>query len=221
MKDNKIRMYEALKQKILTMDLQPDSPLDELEISAQYGLSRTPVRDTLRHLAGEGYVEIRANHGARVSPMGHEIRRNFLLVAPMIFTAIGRLAVKGFKPLQLIELKAAHERYRAACEAHQVQQMVLENHRFHEILGEMAASPYLEASLSRLLLDQARMDLLALRNRDPDAQVARCLKWQYALVVAIGDHDEAGVAEFIFRFWKPALSQESGGNEIDFLVGCR
>lgn len=201
-KDNKVRLYEELKQQILTMDLQPDQMLDEVAVSTQYGLSRTPVRDTLRRLAGEGYVEIRANHGARVSPMGHEIRRSFLLVAPMIFTAIGRLAVQGFKSFQLIELKAAHERYRAASEAQQVQQMVLENHRFHEILGEMAASPYLEASFSRLLLDQARMDLLALRLRDSDAQMARCLEWQSALVDAIGDHDEAGVAELILRFWK-------------------
>ncbi len=51
--------------------------------------------------------------------------------------------------------------YSAASEAQHPQQMVLESHRFHEILGEMATGPYLEASLSRLLLDQARMDLLA------------------------------------------------------------
>lgn len=202
MKDNKHRLYEELKQQILTMSLQPDSPLDELELSAQYGLSRTPVRDTLRRLAGEGYVEIRANHGSRVSPMGHEIRRSFLLVAPMIFTAIGRLAVQEFKSFQLIELKAAHERYRAANEAQHAQQMVLENHRFHEILGEMAACPYLEASLSRLLLDQSRMDLLALRLNDPNTQMARCLEWQGALVDAFSDRDEERVAELIRGFWR-------------------
>lgn len=52
-KDNKHRLYEELKQQNLTMDLQPDSPLDGLEICTQVGLSRTPVRDTFRRLAGE------------------------------------------------------------------------------------------------------------------------------------------------------------------------
>lgn len=52
-RDNKYRLYEELKEQILTMDLQPDSQLDDLEICTQYGLSRTPVRDTLRRLAGE------------------------------------------------------------------------------------------------------------------------------------------------------------------------
>ncbi|MNR08028.1 FCD domain protein [compost metagenome] len=80
--------------------------------------------------------------------------------------------------------------------------MVLENHRFHEILGEMAACPYLEASLSRLLLDQSRMDLLALRLNDPNTQMARCLEWQGALVDAFSDRDEERVAELIRGFWR-------------------
>lgn len=134
--------------------------------------------------------------------MGHEIRRSFLLVAPMIFTAIGGLAVQGFKPLQLIELQAVHEQYRAANEAKHAQQLVLENHRFHEILGEIAACPYLDASLSRLLLDQSRMDLLALRLNDPNTQMTRCLEWQGALVYAFSDRDEERVAELIRGFWR-------------------
>ena len=101
----KSNLYEDLKRQILTMELDPDADLDEASLSERYGLSRTPVRDIFRRLAGEGYIDIRENRGARVIPMNHSTLRNFFLVAPMIYAAIGRLAVQNFKPAQLSDLK--------------------------------------------------------------------------------------------------------------------
>jgi DNA-binding GntR family transcriptional regulator len=72
------------------------------------------VRDIFRRLAGEGYLDIRENRGARVIPMNHATLRNFFLVAPMIYAAIGRLAVQNFKPAQLVELTETQERFRGA-----------------------------------------------------------------------------------------------------------
>ncbi|MEE5086800.1 GntR family transcriptional regulator [Pseudomonas alliivorans] len=205
MNNKKTKLYEELKHSILIMDFRPDQALDELAISAQYGLSRTPVRDTFRRLAGEGYVEIRANHGARVSSMGPELHRSFLSVAPLVFTAIGRLAVQGCTLLQLKKLEAAHDRYSAASAAKQARQMILENHRFHEVLGEMAANPYLDASISRLLLDQTRLNLLTQGLTGPQAQRDGCQEWQVEVVDAIGDRDEARVTTLILRYWDRAL----------------
>lgn len=196
-------IYERLKQQILTLQLLPGQLLDEVALSAQYGVSRTPIRDTLRRLSGEGYVVIRSHHGARVTPMEQSIRRDFLIVAPMIFTAIGVLAAQAFESSQLVELKAAHQRYATACEHRDYQAMTLENHRFHEIVGEMAANPYLAASLSRLLLDQARMELTALVERAPDPQMQGCARWQSALVSAIAERDEAGVSALLSAVWRP------------------
>ncbi|POZ99362.1 GntR family transcriptional regulator, partial [Pseudomonas sp. MWU12-2312b] len=71
MKNGKTCLYEDLKRQILTMELDPDEALDEVILSERYGLSRTPVREVFRRLAGEGYVDIRENRGARVIPMNH------------------------------------------------------------------------------------------------------------------------------------------------------
>ncbi|WP_439870395.1 hypothetical protein ACTACT_10220 [Pseudomonas syringae] len=46
--------------------------------------------------------------------MEQSIRRDFLMVTPMIFTATGVLATPAFESLQLVELKAAHQRYKTA-----------------------------------------------------------------------------------------------------------
>lgn len=157
MKNGKTCLYEDLKRQILTMELDPDEALDEVVLSERYGLSRTPVREVFRRLAGEGYIDIRENRGARVIPMNHSTLRNFFLVAPMMYAAIGRLAVQNFKPRQLIDLKDTQFRFRNATTSRDALAMVVENNRFHGIMGEMAGNQYLQPSLERLLIDHARI----------------------------------------------------------------
>ncbi|NNF77364.1 MAG: GntR family transcriptional regulator, partial [Rhizobiales bacterium] len=57
-KNSKEQLLTSLRRRILTLDLEPGQSLDEATISREYALSRTPVRDVLRQLAGEGYLTI-------------------------------------------------------------------------------------------------------------------------------------------------------------------
>ncbi|MFS2068070.1 GntR family transcriptional regulator [Pseudomonas sp. CT11-2] len=52
MKGSISALYEDLKRQILIMELDPDEALDDVVISERYGLSRTPVREVFRRLAG-------------------------------------------------------------------------------------------------------------------------------------------------------------------------
>ena len=58
-------VYESLKTKILNLELKPGTLLDETELSRQYHLSRSPVREALIRLSAEGLVETRALVQAR------------------------------------------------------------------------------------------------------------------------------------------------------------
>lgn len=209
MKSRKGSLYDDLKRQILTMELDPDADLDEVSLSERYGLSRTPVRDIFRRLAGEGYVEIRENRGARVIPMDHSTLRNFFLVAPMIYAAIGRLAVQNFKPRQLTDLKDTQERFRAASNANDALSMVLENNRFHEIMGEMSGNVYLRPSLGRLLIDHARIGhtFFRPRNEDMNNRLKLAVDHHDAFITAIAAHDEDAVVDLVFEHWE--LSRET------------
>jgi DNA-binding GntR family transcriptional regulator len=208
-KHGKSSLYDDLKRQILTMELDPDEDLDELTLSEQYGLSRTPVREIFRRLAGEGYVEIRENRGARVSPMNHSTLRHFFLVAPMIYAATGRLAVQNFKPKQLSELKDTQGRFRAASEITDPLSMVLENNRFHEIIGEMSGNAYLKPSLGRLLIDHARIGHTFFRPRNDDMKrrLQLAVEQHDGFIAAIAAHDEDAVVDLVFDHWE--LSREN------------
>ncbi|RUV15375.1 MULTISPECIES: GntR family transcriptional regulator [unclassified Mesorhizobium] len=226
MKGSKGSLYDDLKRRILTMELDPDEDLDEVALSERYGLSRTPVREIFRRLEGEGYIEIRANRGARVVPMNHSTLRQFFLVAPMVYAAIGRLAVQNFKPSQMVVLKDTQERFRAASKSGDALSMVVENNRFHEIIGEMSANTYLQPSLGRLLIDHARIGHTFFRPRNDDMRkrLQTAVEHHDGFISAIGAHDEDAVVDLVFEHWE--LSRENmemfiapQGMKADALVG--
>lgn len=204
MRSTKNDLYEDLKRQILTMELDPDQVLDELGLSERYGLSRTPVREIFRRLAGEGYLAIEENRGTRVAPMNHSTLRNFFLVAPMVYAAIGRLAVQNYKPGQLSELKATQERFRLASSSHDPLSLVVENNRFHQIMGEMSGNPYLEPSLGRLLIDHARIGhtFFRPRNEQMEQHLVLAVEHHDAFIAAFGNHDETAVVDLVFEHWE-------------------
>ncbi len=61
MKTNDV--YQNLKQKIIQEELLPRQWLVERELSEQYGISRTPVREVLRKLVADGFLESKPAKG--------------------------------------------------------------------------------------------------------------------------------------------------------------
>lgn len=204
MKNAKSSLYDDLKRQILTMELEPDEDLDEAVLSENYGISRTPIREIFRQLAGEGYVDIRENRGARVAPMNYSTLRNFFLAAPMIYAAIGRLAVQNYKPKQLSELEATQERFRTASNDADTLSMVIENNRFHEIIGEMSGNVYLQPSLNRLLIDHARIGrtFFNAQNDDMKNRIDLAVHQHDRFIQEIADRNEIGVVSLVFEHWE-------------------
>ena len=209
MRGGKQGLYEDLKRQILTMELDPDESLDEKLLGERYGLSRTPVREVIQRLAGDGYLDIQENRRARVISMNHHTLRHFFLGAPMIYAAIGRLAVQHFKPRQLDDLRQTQERFRAASVAGDTCGMVLENTRFHEIIGEMSGSVYLQPSLGRLLIDHARIGHTFFRplNDDMRGRLRMAVDHHDGFIAAIAARDEDAVVDLVFEHWE--LSREN------------
>jgi DNA-binding GntR family transcriptional regulator len=60
-------VYEALRRKVLTLELPPGTALSENELAASLKVSRTPVRESLILLSEEGLVQIFPQVGSFVS----------------------------------------------------------------------------------------------------------------------------------------------------------
>ena len=146
-----------LRHRILTLQIAPGADLDEAALAQLYELSRTPLREVLQRLAGDGFVTLTENRGAKVASMDLQAMRKFFQTAPMIYSAVARLAADNRTPDQLVELKEVQGRFARAVAGSDAPAMALENHRFHELIGEMAANEYLMPALRRLLIDHTRL----------------------------------------------------------------
>ncbi|WP_082481458.1 GntR family transcriptional regulator [Pseudomonas sp. Leaf127] len=155
--DRKAVLGDTLRRRILSMELAPGAVVDELALCDEFGLSRPPVRELLRQVAAEGYIELEANRAPRVASMSHESLHSFFLSAPLIYIATTQLAALHASAAEIEGLKAIQRNFRQALVDRDVEKRIIYNDQFHLEIGKMAHNDYLMPSLRRLLIDHARL----------------------------------------------------------------
>ena len=207
--NKKDKLYADLKRKILTLELSPGSDMDEVALSKQYEISRTPLRDVLRTLAGEGYLEIRNNRGAKVSSMNQKSLRAFFQVAPMIYAAVSRLAAQNGSEKQIKELESIQGRFMEAVRSRNVDDKVFFNDQFHFAIGQMADNEFLMPSLRRLLIDHARIAQTFYRpaNEQMQRDLETAAHHHDQMIQAFWGRDEESAADLAIRHWELSRRQ--------------
>lgn len=180
--DRKSQLGEALRRRILSMELKPGAVVDEVALSAEFGLSRPPVRELLRQMAAEGYLDLEPNRAARVSAMSHDSLRSFFQAAPLIYVATTQLAAAAASASDIATLREIQSHFKQAIARNDIDGRVHYNDRFHLEIGKIAGNAYLMPSLRRLLLDHARLGKIFYRAGSP-------ADMQRDLSTAVDQHD--------------------------------
>lgn len=208
-RSKKVQCIDDLRRRILTEALEPGVYLDEMELAETYGISRPPLREVLRQLAGEGYVVLQENRGAQVAPMTHKTLRNFFVAAPMIYAATTRLAAEHATPAQIVRLKECQWAFRQAIKNGDAAERALGNERFHSIIGEMADNEFLMPSLRRLLIDHTRIAMTFYNPRKlhlaPQRELAADQHDQFIDLIEAGD--AAAAADLAVAHWELSRAQ--------------
>lgn len=201
--NRKTQCVEDLRQRILTLDFEPGSYMDETALSERYEISRPPLREVLNQLAGEGYVLLHKNRGAQVVPMSHKTMRNFFMAAPMIYAAVSRLAAMHATPAQIMRLKDTQTLFRKAIREGDATERALLNQRFHAITGEMADNEFLTPSLLRLLIDHTRigMSFYSPRNQTMAEQRSTAADQHDRFIALFEQGDADGAAQLALDHW--------------------
>ncbi|MFD2013678.1 GntR family transcriptional regulator [Acinetobacter vivianii] len=131
-------LAETLKRRIISMELAPGAVVDEVSLSEEFGLSRSPVRELLRQMAAEGYLELEANRATRVSSMNHQSLRNFFLAAPLIYISTTQLAAINATQIEIDQLKQIQKLFREAIDQGDIEGRVYYNNQFHLEIGNCA-----------------------------------------------------------------------------------
>jgi DNA-binding GntR family transcriptional regulator len=160
-----VAVLEAIKHAILTGELKPGRPLVETDLAELLGVSKTPVREALKTLAGAGLVTMNPYKGAAVRVVGGEQARHIydvrLLLEP---EAVARAVAAG------PDLYAAHAALASADNARDQAERSLANRDFHRALYAGCGNPLLVRMLDDLR-DQTALVAVASWRHDPPGAV--------------------------------------------------
>ena len=161
------RLRESIEEDIATGKLLPGTRLDEVELATRFGVSRTPIREALRLLLGEGLVETRPHRGAVVAQVTPQRLIEMFEVMAELEAMCARLAARRMSDEELAELESAHEACRGSAAARDADAYFYANERFHYAIYAASHNTFLfeqAASLQRKLRPYRRLQL-RVRNR--------------------------------------------------------
>jgi len=151
--------YVYVRKRILAGVYRPGQPLMTKDLSAEIGVSRTPVRDALRQLEADGLVIIRAHLGASVKTMDFREYREMCGLRLALESYAAGLAAENRTMDELREMKLALEAMRrlteqsiaaAARDQNTVDELRKEDVRFHIAIISAANSELLKKEVLRL-----------------------------------------------------------------------
>lgn len=130
------QVAERLRSRIMSHTLAPGSWIDEQALAAEYGTSRTPLREALKVLAAEGLVTMKLRRGAYVTEVSErDLSEVFHLLSLLECDAIGVVTGRASDG-QLRELEVLHAQLEAAVT--DADAFFAANERFHMRLLEIA-----------------------------------------------------------------------------------
>jgi DNA-binding GntR family transcriptional regulator len=143
-------VYDRLKDAIITGTLRPLERISENKVAADFGLSRTPVRQALQRLEAEGLIQVVPKRGSFVSrPTVEDILEIYQIRTPLE-AVCARVAAERIEESQLTLLdrlvrveqargpgRAADRSLRAAAQFHAVIYGCSRNQRMATLLVDL------------------------------------------------------------------------------------
>ena len=144
------QVYDRLKDAIITGTLRPLERISENKVAADFGLSRTPVRQALQRLEAEGLIQVVPKRGSFVSrPTVEDILEIYQIRTPLEGVC-ARVAAERIEEEQLVLLdrlvkieqgrgpgKAPDRSLRAAAQFHAVIAGCSRNQRMATLLADL------------------------------------------------------------------------------------
>jgi DNA-binding GntR family transcriptional regulator len=151
--------YAKLRDWIIAGTLSPGEALHDQTIAAALGVSRTPVREALRRLEDEGFVETALNRWTRVAPLDlDKAAEDYAVVEALELLAL-ELAFAHLTPDEVITLSDANRTMRRAAQRHDPAAAVIADERFHHLWVSKAQNGTLAAVLAHLKAKLRRFEL--------------------------------------------------------------
>jgi DNA-binding GntR family transcriptional regulator len=144
-------IVDRLRDLIVDGSLKPGEKVNEVELCAAFGVSRTPLREAVKALAAEGLISLTPNRGATIATTtSREIVELFPIMGALEALA-GELAAKAVTDAELAKLQRHHEMLVGAHARANWTAYIKANRAFHDRLIDIANNASLTLLYRQLL----------------------------------------------------------------------
>jgi DNA-binding GntR family transcriptional regulator len=150
-------VYDLLRDEILDLKMAPGSAVDEVQLAARFGMSRTPIREALVRLVGEGLIETLPNRSTIVSNIDFLGMHAYFDALVLMYRVTTRLAAQHHRREDLAIIRAHQALFTAAVEAQDALAMIATNADFHSAIASAGRNAYYATFFDRLLGEGRRM----------------------------------------------------------------
>jgi DNA-binding GntR family transcriptional regulator len=141
------QMYEAVKQKILDLEVDPTQPIDEKAMVRETGGSLTLVRQALDRLAEEGIVMKRRGRWRITHAATASIMREIFEVRTTLEGMCARLAAERITDEQIASMEKVHRDFERVIREGDNKALIAVDHKFHQKLYEASGNRFLARAL--------------------------------------------------------------------------
>src|SRR5262249_19829197 len=184
-------IFRHIGRAIVEGRLPANTRLVEKQLCAEFGCSRSPLREAIRMLAAEGLVTITPRRGARVVELTRKTLRDVFEVRVLLEGLAARLAAEQRTEEELAQLTSLSASMREVIGSDTESRFFTLNHTFHEALARIGGNEYL-ASLQETAANRTFLPLFLFLS--DSRHLSAAVEAHERIVAAIPRHDGAGAA---------------------------
>ncbi len=199
-------IYKLLREKIIWLDLMPESYLNLSELAESFGVSRTPIKEVLILLQAEGWV---LRHGSHfmVTPLSLGRIKEITEIRAVMEVQANIWAMNRITSEELASLDELKKEILEIGDVPSNRQLVEMDVKFHRTLFQATKNSQLAQMLERLLIHYLRFWLSIPREIEPRSFFAETLE----IIQAVEAKDDARLR---------ATSAKHIKNSVDEIMGA-
>jgi DNA-binding GntR family transcriptional regulator len=177
-----------LRRRILSGELAEGERLVEDRLATALGVSRNPVREAIRVLAAEGFVQVTPRHGAAVARLSDDEAEELFDVRMAVEGLAARLAARKSAPASAARLRHVLDLAREAVDNGRLAEVADLNTAFHAAVAEAAGNAYLNLVMGPMLQRAQWVFRRTARDRGSHSWTEHVSLYE---AIAAGDEDAA------------------------------
>ena len=194
----KDKIYDSLKEAITSMNIYAqtdETRLDERQLSEEFGVSRTPVREAITRLEQEGFVKVIPRRGAFVVRKTKKEILEMITVWAALESMAARLITMNASDSEIAKLRkmfATFDNDRVQAEIDEYSESNIE---FHQAILKMSQCELLNQMAENLLIHMRWIRMRTISEKD---RASRSIIDHMNIIEALEDRD-ADLAERLVR----------------------